>query len=416
MSDFEVVIEKLVHGGQGMGTLEDGRKAFVWNALPGEKVAGRFTKRKKDYVEGIAEEILTASPERTAPEEDMYLATSPWQIMSFDLENQAKADIVREIYTREHVALPKFAVIADAVQYQYRNKMEYSFWGDEDGIHLALYNRGSHQKQKVTGSRLALPALDAAAGDIIKILNTLDIRAGDLKSLMVRCTREGQTVVGLFVKPTSFPEFSLPKSVQGLQVYHSNPKSPASVATKLIYEAGNTALTDTLLGVALEYGVTGFFQVNLGVFERALSTIKSFVRGTAWKKVVDLYSGVGTIGLSVGASVLVDFDAANTAMAKKNIGTKPIKVVQASSEQALDYITPDSCVIVDPPRSGLHKDVIAKILEAGPQSICYLSCNPATQARDLGMLQDEYAIVEFEVYNFFPRTPHIETLAILERI
>jgi 23S rRNA (uracil1939-C5)-methyltransferase len=102
----EVVIEKLVHGGQGLGTLADGRKVFVWNALPGERVRVRIIKKKRSYAEAIAEEVVLASPERVEPLEANYLATSPWQIMTFAAENRHKADIVKELFTQAGVVIP----------------------------------------------------------------------------------------------------------------------------------------------------------------------------------------------------------------------------------------------------------------------------------------------------------------------
>ena len=130
---------------------------------------------------------------------------------------------------------------------------------------------------------------------------------------------------------------------------------------------------------------------------------------------VDMYSGVGTIGIPIGGTkVLVDIDAHNIEMARRNISNQDIEVVQASSEKSLDYITPDACVLVDPPRAGLHTDLVDRLLEVKPLQIAYLSCNPSTQARDLARLFAAYKIHAFEGYNFFPRTPHIESLAILE--
>ena len=89
----EVIIEKLVHGGQGLATLADGRKCFVWNALPGERLNVRIIKKKRSYVEAIAEEVLDASPERVEPREENYSATSPWQMMTFDAENRYKLQL-----------------------------------------------------------------------------------------------------------------------------------------------------------------------------------------------------------------------------------------------------------------------------------------------------------------------------------
>lgn len=413
----EIKIEKLVHGGQGLGELADGRKVFVWNALPGETVKIRIIKKKKSYVEAIAEEIVVTSPERKEPTEENYLATSPWQIMTFAAENKYKKEIVEELFAREHVSLPGIDhVVTDNQKFHYRNKMEYSFWGDDDGLHLALYRRGSHGKQIVSGSQLALPALDKAANAFLKELQKHEVRAGDLKSVIVRVQQDGAAVACLFVKPDNFPTLALPTELKGIKIYHSNPKSPASVPTKLLHELGETTLQDTICSQQLMYASEGFFQVNIPVFEKALAFIKGFV-GDA--PVIDMYGGVGSIGIALQAaqSVIVEVDASCVAIARKNAAASSgdISVIEASAEAALEYITPEKTLIVDPPRAGLHAKVVEKVLQDGPEKLIYLSCNPATQARDLKLLQGKYEVMGFSIFNFFPQTPHIETLALLKR-
>lgn len=413
---FEVVIEKLVHGGQGLSTLPDGRKVFVWGALPGEKALVRVIKGKKSYAEAIAEEVLEASPVRVEPRDANYLATSPWQIVTFAAENDYKKRIIEELFTQAHVVLPNFTLTAAGSDWHYRNKMEYSFWGDEDGLHLALHSRGSHRKNIVQGSALALPALDKAAAAVLSELQKHDVRAGDLKTIIVRTSQDGQSAVSLFVKPETFIDVALPEGVKGLRVYHSNPKSPASVPTKLLYEIGDATLQDKLLGTSFTYDVDSFFQVNLPIFEAALGRIKEHITEGV---LVDMYAGTGSIGLSVARQAvdLIELDPATAAMARHNAQAAAVEtqVVEASTEKALDYIVSDKPVIFDPPRAGLHQKVVEQVLRAKPPKIAYLSCNPATQARDLALLKEEYRITYFEAFNFFPHTPHIETLAILER-
>lgn len=412
----EVVIEKLVHGGQGLATMAGGRRVFVWGALPGEKVEIRIIKDKKSYAEAIAETIIEKSPERIEPRESNYLATSPWQILDVTVENEYKKRIVEELFVQAHVPIPKFTLHAAGDDWHYRNKMEYSFWGDDDGLHLALHNRGSHQKTIVEGSGLALPALDAGARALLAELQKHNPRAGDLKTIIVRCSQNGDVVAALYTKLEKFTKLELPKELKGLRVYHSNRKSPASVPTKLLQELGDPVLTDELLGHSFTYDVDSFFQVNIPIFEKALEQIKA--HGQA-DDLVDMYAGVGSIGLSVAGKhvQLVEADAATAAMARVNADADGIdaEVVEAPTEKVLEYIVPDKTVIFDPPRAGLHDKVVQKTLEAGPQKVIYLSCNPATQARDLALLQEAYDITFFEGYNFFPHTPHIETLAVLRR-
>lgn len=432
----ELVTTKLVHGGQALGQLADGRKAFVWGALPGERVRVRIIKNKRTYAEAIAEELLVRSPERVEPREQNYLATSPWQIMHPSAEDDHKLQIVRDLMvqfgvvaeqdTNQIVAEQGGGALTDETAYRYRNKMEYSFWGDDDGLHLALHQRGSKGKQIVQGSMLAMPSIDAAANAVLAELRRLEIRAGDLKTVIVRSNQAGETVAALFVKPSEFPRLKLPSQVKnadsdsnnrfglkGLRVYHSNPKSPASVPTKRLYEIGDCRLVDRLLGREFHYDVDSFFQVNLAVYERTLVQIRALCEGDP----VDMYAGVGSIGLSVAEESvdLIELDPATAAMARVNLTASGLSgvVTEASTENALEYITGARSVIFDPPRAGLHQKVVERCREAVPPQILYLSCNPATQARDIQLLQDRYRLERLEVYNFFPRTPHIETLAVL---
>ena len=407
-------IQKLVSGGQALGILEEGKKVFTWGALPGEKVRLDIIKDRKDYFEAQVVEVIEASSHRIEPIAPLHISTAPWQIMDFVSENNAKKQIVNEVFEREGIKLEKFDLISNGQTNGYRNKIEFSFFGDESGLHYAFYDRGKHRKQVVDGSFLALPSINKAAVSLLETLNSLGIRASELKSVILRCTQAGGVVAALFVKPKSFVEVPLVRGLVGLRVYHSNPKSPAAVATKLIQEKGKCLLSDELLGVSMRYDVLGFFQVNLPVFESVLKQIKFYTSGCQNK--IDMYGGVGSIGIPIGGtSTIVELDEQNIAMAKANIGSQNINVVRASSEKALEYILPEGCLIVDPPRSGLHKKVTQCITDVKPLQVCYLSCNPVTQARDISLLASEYDIEYFEAYNFFPRTPHIETLAILEK-
>jgi 23S rRNA (uracil1939-C5)-methyltransferase len=269
----------------------------------------------------------------------------------------------------------------------------------------------------VQGSELAMPALDKAAHAVLAELQKNNPRAGDLKTIIVRCSQDGQAVVALYTKLNSFDKITLPEGVKGLRVYYSDPKSPASVPTKLLYELGDAHLTDRLQGREFTYDVDSFFQVNLPIFDQALARIKENFADQA--ELVDMYAGTGSIGLSVSSRAvdLIELDPATVAMARLNADASDldVTVVETSSEKALDYIVSDKPLIFDPPRAGLHEKVVNRTLAALPPRIAYLSCNPATQARDLARLTEAYTITYFETFNFFPHTPHIETLAILER-
>lgn len=413
---YEIEIEKLVHGGQGIGTLPDGKKAFVWNALPSELVKFQATKKRHDYLEGVAIEILQSSVLRVKPKDELYLSTSPWQILDESYEDTAKHEILTESFNRAKVAIAKELKLSPTTHFwKYRNKMEYSFFGDETGLHLALFNRGTKSKANVSGSTIAMECIDVAANSVLEVLNQQQIRASSLKSLILRANQDNQVVAALFTKDENFPDLkAIPKGLKGFAVVYSNPKSPASVRTKVLSVLGNVSLTDNIRGIPVSYDVFSFFQVNVPVFEQALEEISDFIEGDP---AIDFYSGVGSIGLAIpGVSALIESDDNNIAWAKTNTQQRSgIQVIQGKSEDALDYLSADYALIVDPPRAGLHSKVIAEILKKKPPKIAYLSCNPSTQARDLSFLQDDYEIASATCYNFFPRTPHIESLALLVR-
>ena len=425
-------MEKIVGGGQAIGTLDDGRKAFVWGGLPKELVTIRVTKKKSHFVEGVMTEIIEKSPERITPrDENSYLSTSPWQIMPMSSEQFQKISLIEEAFLLHNITLPeKVKVFSDGVEFNYRNKVEFSWFGDKtdddekETLDLAFFKRGGKGKVIVDGTSLAHPSINKLAIEIRDLLRTKPIVARQLKTLLIRTDQKGSAVWQLYVKDKienliSNDEAKL-LSAKGGEIIYSNPKSPASRITERLNKFGDTTLSDTILGVAFNYACEGFFQVNIPVYEKALSDMKAWINCNEKLPILDLYSGVGTIGLTIGGDdvTLVEINEHAVAEMQRNIAklNRPsAKAILAPSEKSLECITGEQIVIVDPPRAGLHADVTNRLLETEPPRIIYLSCNPVTQARDVSLLQEKYKIVHHQGYNFFPRTPHIEHLVVLDK-
>ena len=188
--------------------------------------------------------------------------------------------------------------------------------------------------------------------------------------------------------------------------------------TKRLQRWGDVILADKVLGVPFTYAAESFFQVNIPVYEQAIKDIRGWIEPN--RPTVDLYSGVGSLGLTAasGPLTLVEINEAAVREAKRTISAlgheDSVHAVLSPSELALEYITSDATIIVDPPRAGLHSAVVERLLTEMPPRIIYLSCNPVTQARDVALLLERYAIRDQQGYNFFPRTPHIEHLLILD--
>ena len=463
---FETLtLEKIVGGGQALGTLADGRKCFVWGGLPGETVTVRITKKKSHLVEAVVEEVVSPRPDRIQPcDPDSYLSTSPWQIMPLEVEQTYKAQLINDAFTLHNVTLPAaIDIYCDNVAYGYRNKVEFSWYSESvvsravsqkepgaisgpglfsddtrgidadsnreessgDTLDLAFFRRGSKGKIVVNGTSLARPEINNLARAIRDLLRHKRVVARQLKTLLVRCDQSGSCVWQLYLKDrlpeiiTADEAAKLP--AQGGEVIYSDPRSPASRITERLAQFGNATLTDTILDIPFRYACEGFFQVNLPVYEQALRDMRQWVPLATDQPILDFYAGVGTIGLTIGGGniTLVEINADAVREMQRNItelGRTDARAILAPSEQALDHITGREIVIVDPPRAGLHPDVIATLLQQLPPRILYLSCNPVTQARDVALLQQHYRIAWHRGYNFFPRTPHIEHLVVLDKI
>jgi len=426
MSKFPIVETKLhtiVGGGQALGEYPDGRKLFVWGGLPSESVRVQVTKKRSKLVEGRVVEVLEPSQERVAAvDETSYLSTSPWQIMQPESEAHYKAALIEEAFELHDIVLPDVITVkTDNVRYGYRNKVEFSFYWDNDTktLDLAFFIRGSKGKVPVEGTSLAREEINVLAREIRDILRTKNIEARSLKTLLIRCDQAGKCTWQLYVKD-DLPDIITNEeagqlSAQGGEIIYSDPKSPASRITKRLTSFGNVVLHDTIRGVDFSYATEGFFQVNIPMYETALADMKSWLTND---KVVDMYSGVGTIGLTIGGPETILIEINEHAVREMNSNIASLKssavAVHAASEAAIEYITGDATIILDPPRAGLHMDVIHQLLEAKPKRIIYLSCNPVTQARDVANLAECYGIKAHTGYNFFPATPHIEHLVVLD--
>ena len=378
--------------GQGIATNSDGKKIFLWNALPGETVTEyQILKQKSHLTEAVALKIESPNPHRVLPRDEHYLSNSPWQILDINYENSVKKQIIEELFSK--LKTPEITFEASDNEYFYRNKMEYSLYYDHETVKIypAIHRRGSHHKIPILTSSLENPAIYQRAMEIIEDLNTKQEDSRKYQSLLLRCNRQGEVSGGLYENYQPHPTFK--------------------------------NLTDKILDYEFSYSPNGFFQINLPEYEKVQRKIKNFIKDQ--NKVVDLYSGVGTIGLTVAGDknlTLVEVDKFahsellnNIKTVKSSTGNSNITGILAKSETIYDHITHDSTVIVDPPRSGCDTILIETIKQKLPEKLVYLSCNPITQVRDLDSLLNYYEIKNVTGYNFFPHTPHIECLVLLER-
>lgn len=427
--EFQRVNEK----GFGIGYTEDGKLVECIGVLPQETAEVEIWGKKKGTLRANLVNIVTAIPERISPEEEAYESTAPLAIVSPKYEATWKMAWIHEQFNKHHITCPDFSLVQGEQEYGYRNKVEFGFYSDEAGLHLAFHKRNSSKgKLIVQGTLLAIPQMNQVAQTILQFLRSKGLASRDMKSLIVRSTTEGKVVAAIFCKERDkAPEDKelqelLNETLVGIIWVYSDYRAPDSRITEIQRTLGELELTEIIDGKSLSYPWHGFFQVNPIVFSRTIQDIRDYITTISNHKelrVVDLYAGVGTIGLCVadlvGSVHGVEVSEESKHFATKNADTNSIDNYtfdQLKSEDLpMEQLHGADIVIVDPPRSGLMPQVVDKILLTKPEYILYVSCNPATQARDLVRITELYSLEEYTAYNYYPRTMHVEGLAVLKR-
>ncbi len=420
-----ITVERMTHDGAGEGTSEVG-PVRVFGMLPGEVGIVDAHKKHGIFV-GVLRELIKSSPSRKNPEELHFLSCSPWQVMDYPLQLSLKLDLLTSLFGFYDDA-PKPTIVPADKFYGYRTKVEFSFT-DRDGdvprpLALAFHERGGGSRRLALESGCALisDSMNSVALEICKRLRELGYTSRDLKTLVVRESKSsGAMIAILFAKKEEIARFDVSdiKGLTGFIVFHSTEKSPASVPTKELWREGSDTLTEDILGAPITYSWDSFFQNNIPLFAKALTAMKAVISKDA--NVLELYSGVGTIGLLLTDKAKrvhgVEIVEGAVESAKKNAERMGVTnyVAECIPAEKMDARLLDGreVLVLDPPRSGLHPKVIGMILEKQPKQIIYLSCNPETQARDYSALAALYSIASITGYDFYPETPHVESLVIL---
>lgn len=416
----------------GAETEDIGKKVFIWGAVPGEDVVADIYKERSKFCEATVSEVVSPSEHRIEPadgEASEFLSTAPWEIYDFAYENELKNVLIEEAFEMHNVReeLPKklSPIKTLGSEMSYRNKYTYSFTGEN--FEFAVIKRSTNEAVATSKISLPTPAIQAAAAEILKTAKASSISPSDLRSLTIRSNEKGSTVARLYIQTDKFS----PKEWENLENFelfaYNQFAKKGTPNSKLLLATGTNQLSDDLLGNKFLYNITSFFQVNKPIYELFLKDLREFftpqIKAGKFGKIVDFYSGVGTIGLSLSSISdektplsLIELDKSSVEYAKLNVAQiqPKAKVVRTDAKHALEQIIEDSLLILDPPRAGLDKSITAKIAEVKPKAIAYLSCNPSTQARDVAkLLEVGYKITNSQGYNFFPRTPHIEHLVTL---
>ncbi len=452
----ELEVVDVAYGGKGLARL-DGMAVFVDGAVAGDRVAARIVKRKKQYAEARVVELLRASADRVTPP-CPYSGTCggcKWQYLAYPVQLDCKRRHVAEALA--HVGgltgVPVHPVFASDPIFGYRNKMEFSCtdrrWltpdelGREDlkkGFAIGLHVPGAFDRVlDIEACRLMPEEGNAILGRIRAELTASGLPPYGLRShegfwrfVMLRhSAAEDRWLVNIVtsreqraaVAPLAERLMARFDRIAG--VVNNVTDRPAAIAAGLFERAlaGQAVITDRIGPWTFEVSANSFFQTNTRQAARLYDTVRQYAGLDGTQTVLDLYSGTGTIPifLSPWARSVVGIEIAASAVAdaRRNCDRNAVancRFIEGDIRHVLaDLDARTEVAIVDPPRAGMHADVVARLLALAPPRIVYVSCNPATLARDLALLKSAYRVAEVQPVDMFPHTFHIEAVARLER-
>lgn len=454
-----VLIEEVAAEGNAIARV-DGKVLFVPQAVPGDVADICVTKSKKNYMEGYVADIIHPSPYRQKPFCIHYgiCGGCKWQPLPYRMQLEAKEKQVYDQLVRiGRLDVPEIEpIIGSERQRYYRNKLEFTFskrrWlldgenpdevtGNDRlglGFHVGRFFdkvldiKECHlQPEPSNDIRLFIKRHALENG-----IEFFDLRehTGVLRNLTIRTASSGETMIILSVTrfdekiaellnavADNFPQIS---SVY----YFINTKANDSTSdlTAVLYR-GKDAIYEEMEGLRFRIGPKSFFQTNSLQAYNLYKVAREFAGLTGKETVYDLYTGTGTIAqfVSSRASKVIGIEYVREAVedAAANCRDNGISNCEFFAGDMKDILTgeflkehgrPD-VIILDPPRAGIHPDVAKTILEAAPERIVYVSCNPASQARDIALLSERYSIGRVRPVDMFPQTHHVENVVLLNR-
>ena len=449
---IKVDITDLAFGGRGLVRL-NGLAVFVDQAIPGDRATIRIYKKKKNYAEARLVELIESSPDRvSAPcEYSGFCGGCKWQFLNYDQQLKYKRRHVAE--SLEHIGRIKDAVvhatIPSEVTFGYRNKMEFSCadrrwllpeeFGRQDldrGFAVGLHVPGTFHKVIDTRQCLLQPDLgNRLLADARAYMRTSGLPVYGLRShegfwrfLVLRhSVAYDQWMVNIVTAADNaravlpLADRILQNHPQVVSIINNVTSRKAGVAVGEFENvlAGAGVIKDKIGDFEFEISANSFFQTNSRGAAVLYGVVKDYAGLSGTERVLDLYSGTGTIPILMSGHcreiIGIEIVESAVADAQKNCRRNEVTnvtFIQGDIRRCLSQIKqrPD-VLIIDPPRVGMHKDVVKQVVELDVERIVYVSCNPATLARDIGMMEDRYRLIEVQPVDMFPHTFHIEAVA-----
>ncbi len=445
---IELKVTDLALGGKGIAKVED-FTFFVESALPGDLVKAQITRLKPNYAEAQSLEIISPSSFRVGPLCSHFgtCGGCTWQNLDYPQQVEFKTKQVQE--TLEHIGgflhPPVKPALPSPEIFFYRNKMEFSFSTGPDnlpilGLHKKdrfdlVFNLDKCYLQSEISNRIVQFIQEFVRENQISIYD-LKTHQGLLRFLTIREGKNtGEVMVNIVTDQGNFPQgkilaqrlsekFPQIKSV----ARNINPhKAQIAVGEKEEVLAGKNFITEKIGNFVFEISANSFFQTNTEQAEKLYEVILEMADLKGKETVLDLYSGTGTISFYLAQQsqkvVGVESNSKTVQDAKKNAELNKISNCQFTCEEAKIFLAlalirreTFDLVVIDPPRAGLHPQVVENILKLSPPEIIYVSCNPATLSRDLKLLcESQYNLELVQPLDMFPHTFHIESVAKLSK-
>lgn len=467
----EVLVENYAAEGKSLAR-RDGKVIFIENVVPGDIVDVRLGKNKKDWAEGYPSYFHSYSKERVQPfcEHFGVCGGCQWQMLPYDKQLQYKQQQVFDNLTRiGKIALPEMLPILGANDTRfYRNKLEYTFSNKEFTVDKPRKDNAENLSfEESEGAENKKPGVLGfhARGFFDKIVDvrkcwlqpepTNEIRnavrqfaiekgytfydyrehRGLLRNLLFRICTTGEVMVNLVfgeddkqkrTEILSFIDSSFPSITTLLYTINLKKNDSLNDQEPIVYK-GEGFVMEQLEEFRFKIGPKSFFQTNSRQGETLYKVTRDFAELDGSQVVYDLYCGTGSIGIfcSKSAGRIVGVEAIEEAVndARENALLNSISHAEFLAGDVVDICTDDffnahgkpDVIITDPPRAGMHPKLVEKILEIEAPTVVYVSCNPATQARDLALLDTKYKVTKVQPVDMFPHTLHIENVVQLKR-
>ncbi len=441
---YEAVIEDYTAQGQGIAKIE-GCVVFVPNAIRGEKCRIRIEKAKETWASGKMTEILEKSPHRMnreCPVAKLCGGCDFWH-MDYEAELELKADRVKNCLNRlAGENLENVPILAAPSCYGYRNKAQYPVAMKDGRAYAGFFKAGSHSVVENRRCAILPPEMDRVKDAVIDYVNQNGVSVYDetvhqglLRHIYVRKGWvSGEILVCLSVNGRKIPRQQvLIEKLQKISGFRTlvltvNTKKGNSVlGEEFITLYGPGYIEDTLCNLQFRLSPRSFYQVNHPQAQRLYAAAIAQAGITKQDRVLDLYCGVGTITLAmasaageiIGVEVVEQAVADARENAKRN-GIENARFLCADAGQAALELeksgTKMDVVVVDPPRKGLNADAIEAITRFTPRRLVYISCDPATLARDVALFKKKgFALQSVQAADLFPRCAHVESICLLQR-